>query len=306
MDWIAFPFVEYFPSERFSKWEDWKLYYLDAVEVLQMSEDQAMGSMLYLLRGWALQAVLDLPFRFWLSETGEVVMSLGQYFDIIEKRLSTSREENCYGTNSSNIRGRIVMVVMEEKLESENDRLKCRIKDSLNENSEENFELSEVGPDLVGTRCNNQDEAARNFQNVVDLLQLDEEQAERLGLSMLGEVNREEQVDIKYRYDQRNGQEIIVIPNEWLETIIASKKFGKESIENFDEGACRGNEVEECKMFDEEKELVDRELRSQFKKKGMATPGDTEAKSYKEQRSEKTTGGEYGKIPFEVGESNHT
>ena len=84
MDLSAFPFVEYFPSERFPKWEDWKLYYLDVVDVLQMSEDQAMSSMLGLLRGWALQAVLDLHFRFWLSETGEVVMSLEKYFDIID------------------------------------------------------------------------------------------------------------------------------------------------------------------------------------------------------------------------------
>ena len=115
MDWSAFPFVECFPSERFSKWKDWKMYYLDVVDVLQMSEDQAMLSMLGLLRGWALQAVLDLPFRFWLSETGEVVISLGQYFDIIEERLSLSREENCDRTHSSRSRGRNVTEV---KLES--------------------------------------------------------------------------------------------------------------------------------------------------------------------------------------------
>ena len=101
MDWSVFPLVEYFPSERFPNWEDWKLYYLDVVDVLQMSEDLAMSSMLGLLRGWAMQAVSDLPFRFWLSETGEVVMSLGQYFDIIEERLSISREENCDCTDSS-------------------------------------------------------------------------------------------------------------------------------------------------------------------------------------------------------------
>ena len=75
MDWSAFPFVEYFLSERFPKWEDLRMYYLDVVVVLQMSEDQAMASMLCLLRAWALQAVLVLLFRFWLSETGEVVMS---------------------------------------------------------------------------------------------------------------------------------------------------------------------------------------------------------------------------------------
>ena len=52
-----------------------------------MSEDQAMASMLGLLRGMALQAVSDLPFTFWLSETGERKISLEQYFDIIEKKL---------------------------------------------------------------------------------------------------------------------------------------------------------------------------------------------------------------------------
>ena len=42
----------------------------------------------------------------------------------------------------------------------------------------------------------------RNFQSVIDLLQLNAEQAEKLSLCMLGEVNREEQVGIGYRYDQ--------------------------------------------------------------------------------------------------------
>ena len=80
---------------------------------------------------------------------------------------------------------------------------------------------------------------------------------------MLGEVNGEEQVGIKYRYDQRTGQEIIVIPSEWLETNVASTDFKKESTESFDEEALRGNEVEECKYFYEEKEFGDRELQSQ-------------------------------------------
>ena len=100
-----------------------------------------MSSMLGLLRGWAMQVVSDLPFRFWLSETGEVVMSLGQYFDIIEERLSISREENCDHTDNSRSRGRNVT---EEKAESENGQAKGRIKDSLSETSEEDSELSEV------------------------------------------------------------------------------------------------------------------------------------------------------------------
>ena len=107
-------------------------------------------------------------------------------------------------------------------MESENCQTEGRIKDSLRENSEENSESGEVGLELVGTGCINQNKATRNFQNVVDLLQLRKQQEEQLGLSMLGEVNREEQVVIMYPYDQRTGQEIIVIPTEWLEKKIAS------------------------------------------------------------------------------------
>ena len=264
MDWSAFPFVEYFLSERFPKWEDWKMYYLDVVDVLQMSEDLAISSMLGLLRGWALQAVLDLHFRFWFSETGELVMSLEQYFDIIDERLSLIKGKNCDHMDSNRSRGRNLT---EEEAESEKKQAEGRIKYSLNENSDENPELCEVGSDLVGTGCSSQDEAMRKFQNVVDLLQLNEERAEQLDLSMLGEVNREEQIGIKYRYDQRTGQEIIVIPSEWLETNVASTDFKKESIESFDEEARRGNEVEEWKYFDEEKQFGDRELQSKNKKK---------------------------------------
>ena len=63
---------------------------------------------------------------------------------------------------------------------------------------------------------------------VVKLLRLSKEQAEQLELSILGEVNREEQLSIKYRYDQRSGQEIIVMPSEWLETNNASTEFERE------------------------------------------------------------------------------
>ena len=72
------------------------------------------------------------------------------------------------------------------------------------------------------TRCGDQGEAMRNFLNVIDLPQLNEEQAEHLCLSMLGEVNREEQVGIKCRYDQRTGQKLTMIPSEWLETNMVS------------------------------------------------------------------------------------
>ena len=201
-----------------------------------MNEDQAMAPMLCLLRGWELQAVSDLPFRFWISETGKVVMYLGQYFDIIGERLSISWQENCDRMDSIRCRGRSVI---EEKAESENGRAEGRIKDSLSENSELS-ELSEVDSELVRTGCSNQDEAMKNFQDVIDLLKVSEAQVEQFGLSMLGEVSREEDVGIKYRNDQKTGQKITVIPSEWLETNIASTEFEKESFESFDEEACRG------------------------------------------------------------------
>ena len=107
MDWSAFPFVEFFPSEGFPNWEDWRMCYIDVVEVIQMSGDPAMASMLCLLRGWVLHAVSYLPFRFWLSETGEVVMSLEQYFGIIENRLSLRKEENSDRIDSIGSRGEV-------------------------------------------------------------------------------------------------------------------------------------------------------------------------------------------------------
>ena len=92
------------------------------------------------------------------------------------------------------------------------------------------------------TGCSNQNEAMRNLQNVIDLLQLRKEQAEQLCLSLFGEVNMEEQVGLKYRYDQCSGQEIIVIPREALQTNNASTTIEKESSKSFDEEACRGKE----------------------------------------------------------------
>ena len=85
---------------------------------------------------------------------------------------------------------------------------------------------------------------------------------------MLGEVNREEQVVVSYRYDQRTGQEIIVIPSERIETHFTSTVFEKESFKKFDEEACRGKEnigkrVEQRKNFEAEKELGVRERQSQ-------------------------------------------
>ena len=93
------------------------MYYLDVVDVLQTSEDQARSSMLCLLSGWALKAVSDLPVRFWLSESGEVVLLLGQHFDVIKKRISQSGEDKCGRTDSIRSRGRSVL---EDKAESEN------------------------------------------------------------------------------------------------------------------------------------------------------------------------------------------
>ena len=140
-------------------------------------------------------------------------MSLGQYFDIIDEKLSLSRVDNCYRTDSIRSRGRNII---EKKAESKNGQAGGRIKSALSGNSEENFEPIGVGSELMKTVCSNQDEAMRNLQNVINLLQLSAEQSERLGLSMSGEENREEQLGIKYRYDQRTGEEKIVIPSEWL------------------------------------------------------------------------------------------
>ena len=111
----------------------------------------------------------------------------------------------------------------------------------------------------------------KKFQNAIDLLQLSEEQAEQLALSILGEVNREEQAGVRYQYDQRTGQEIIVIPSERLETHFASTDFEKESFKKFDEKICRGKEnigkrVEQRKNFEAEKELGDREIQSKVEK----------------------------------------
>ena len=159
------------------------------------SDDQPIASMHSLLRGWALQAVLNLTFRFWLSETGKMVTSLGQLFDTIEKNFSLSKEEKCERTDRSRRRGGSVI---EEKVESENVPAEGRIKDFLSQNLERNFKLSDIGSHLVRKGRSNQDEAMRNFQNAIDLLHLDEEQVEQLGLGMLGEVNREQQVGMKY------------------------------------------------------------------------------------------------------------
>ena len=51
-----------------------------------------------------------------MTENGEEVMSLGQYFDVIEKRLTLSRGENSVYTDSIRSRGR---KVMEEKAKSD-------------------------------------------------------------------------------------------------------------------------------------------------------------------------------------------
>ena len=50
--------------------------------------------------------VSNQPFRFWWSVTAEEVKSLGQYVDIIEKRLSSIRGEKCDHTDSIRRRGR--------------------------------------------------------------------------------------------------------------------------------------------------------------------------------------------------------
>ena len=119
-------------------------------------------------------------FQILVFEIGEVVMSLGQYFDIILKRLSLSRGEK--GDRTDSIRSKRGKVI-EEKAESKKSQAEVRLKDANSSaNSEKNFELSEVGSKSVRTEGSNK-EALRNFQNVIDLLQLSEEQAQQLGLS---------------------------------------------------------------------------------------------------------------------------
>ena len=137
------------------------------------------------------------------------------------------------------------------------------------------FEFNKVGLELLRTRCSYQEEAMMNFQNVIDLQQLSEEQAEKLVLSMLGELNREEQVGIKYRYDQRTRKELILIPRGWIETNISSTEFEKQSIENFDEF------------------FGDRELQSQFEKDEEEWPRrETLTQIDIGSKKQKTTGGE--------------
>ena len=63
MDQCYSPFAEYFPSHL--KWAVWKIYYPPVVDVLQLSEEQAMRSMFCFLRVWALNVVSDLPPCFW-------------------------------------------------------------------------------------------------------------------------------------------------------------------------------------------------------------------------------------------------
>ena len=128
-----------------------------------------------------------------------------------------------------------------------------------------NIELSEINSELERKVCSDQERNMRNYQNVIYLLKLSEEQAEHLGVNMLGDAIREEQLGIKYRSDQRTGQRIIEIPSEWSETNIASTEFEKESFESYNGEACWRKEndyrrAEQFKKFDKQKELGVREL----------------------------------------------
>ena len=78
LSWISNVSIITISVGKFSKWENLKMYYFDVVDVLQMLEDQSIASMFCLLRGGAMQVVSDLPLRFWLSKTSEVIMSLRQ------------------------------------------------------------------------------------------------------------------------------------------------------------------------------------------------------------------------------------
>ena len=68
-----------------------------------------------------------------------MTMSLGQYFHVTETRLSINREENNDRIDSNRKRKRSGI---EEKAENKNCRAEGIVKNSISENSEENFELT--------------------------------------------------------------------------------------------------------------------------------------------------------------------
>ena len=76
------------------------MYYLDVVDLLQMSEDQAMASMLCLLSGWSLEAVSDLAPGFWRS-----ARSLEEYLSFFDKRMLFAENTDCCEVQGS-LRGR--------------------------------------------------------------------------------------------------------------------------------------------------------------------------------------------------------
>ena len=50
----------------------------------------------------------------------------------------------------------------------------------------------------------------------MELLQLNGEHAEQLKWIMLGEISKKKKEGIKYRVNETNGEEIILLPTEWL------------------------------------------------------------------------------------------
>ena len=58
----------------------------------------------------------------------------------------------------------------------------------------------------------------RLISKVVQLLILSDEKAGQLRSIMLGEINGEEKVGMKYRVDEKARQEGVVLPIDWLKT----------------------------------------------------------------------------------------
>ena len=66
--------------------------------------------------------------------------------------------------------------------------------------------------------CSTQDAQTKIVVQVVILLQMMDEQAEKLKWSRLGEISKEEKVGIEYQADEKTRQEVILSSTEWQTT----------------------------------------------------------------------------------------
>ena len=77
------------------------MYYLEVVDISQMSEEQPIGSRPCFIRTWALEAGFDLPPGFWRAASGTASMTTEQYLSFFDKRLSVEVKRDCYGLQES-------------------------------------------------------------------------------------------------------------------------------------------------------------------------------------------------------------